>query len=253
MKDFKLKIYKKLLRILVSKKYIFQTMQMFIQAPLEKCVILRHDVDRKPKNSLRMAKLEKELGIKAIYYFRTIPKTLKPDIIREIADLGHEIGYHYECLAETKGNYEKAIVDFKTNLDKLREIHPVKNIAMHGRPTSKWDSRLLWNKYDYNKFEISSEPYFDLDFNEVFYITDAGRSWDNTNFNLRDRVESKFNFSFYTSEDIISALDNQELPNKIMINIHPEHWADSSLEWWKIWIVRKIKNSIKRVIIKRIV
>jgi len=32
-----------------------------------------------------------------------------------------------------------------------------------------------------------------------------------------------------------------------MLNIHPEHWADSTVEWWKIWIVRKIKNFGKRI------
>jgi hypothetical protein len=41
-----------------------------------------------------MAKLEAALGIKATYYFRTIPKTFKPEIIKEIVDIGHELGYH---------------------------------------------------------------------------------------------------------------------------------------------------------------
>ena len=250
MKDFNQTIYKQLLQILMSKNYSFQTMQMFIHTPDKRCNIIRHDVDRKPQNSLRMAKLENELGVKATYYFRIIPKTFKPDIIKKIAELGHEIGYHYECLVETNGNYKKAIADFENNLAKLREIYPVKNIAMHGRPTSKWDNRLLWKKYDYKNYGILSEPYFDIDFNEVLYITDAGRSWNNKGINLRDKVKSKYNYSFNQTEDIIQAIDQNKLPNKIMFNIHPEHWADSNMEWWKIWIIRKIKNNIKKVIIK---
>ncbi len=252
MKDFTQIIYRQFLQTLLTKKYSFHTMQGFIHAPLGKCIILRHDVDRKPHNSLRMAKLEYELGIKATYYFRIIPKTFKPDIIKEIAELGHEIGYHYECLAETNGDYEKALEDFENNLSKLREIYPVKNIAMHGRPTSKWDSRLLWKKYDYKKYGILSEPYFDIDFNEVLYITDAGRSWINESINLRDKVESRFDFSFNHTEKIISALNQNDLPDKIMFNIHPEHWADSSAEWWKIWIIRIVKNSIKKIIIRKL-
>jgi len=47
-----------------------------------------------------MARLENELGIKATYFFRTIPHTFKPEIIKEIAGMGHEIGYHYENLSE---------------------------------------------------------------------------------------------------------------------------------------------------------
>jgi len=61
-------------------------------------VILRHDVDARPQNSLRLARLEHTLGIRGTYYFR-IPHTFQPSIIQEIASLGHEIGYHYETLA----------------------------------------------------------------------------------------------------------------------------------------------------------
>lgn len=250
MKDFTLIIYEQQLHRAIKQGYVFQTIQEYFLTPAERCIIMRHDVDRKPQNSLRMAKLENELGIKATYYFRIITKTFKPEIIKKIAKLGHEIGYHYECLAETNGNYEKAIADFEKNLAKLREIYPVKNIAMHGRPTSKWDSRLLWEEYDYKKYDLLSEPYFDIDFNKVLYITDAGRTWNNKRINLRDKVKSKYNYSFKQTEDIIQAIDQNKLPNKIMFNIHPEHWADSNMEWWKILIIRKVKNSIKKVIIR---
>jgi hypothetical protein len=61
-------------------------------------ILLRHDVDLLPQNSLATAKLEHSLGIRGTYYFRIVPQSLNPEIIREIASLGHEIGYHYEDL-----------------------------------------------------------------------------------------------------------------------------------------------------------
>jgi hypothetical protein len=64
-----------------------------------KFIVLRHDIDRRPGNALRMAKLEHELGIQSTYYFR-FPYTFKPDIIGKIHDLGHEVGYHYEVLSK---------------------------------------------------------------------------------------------------------------------------------------------------------
>ena len=146
--------------------------------------------------------------------------------------------------------FELALEDFKSNLKRLREIVPIKNIAMHGRPTSKWDSRKLWDKFDYKKYGILSEPYFDIDFNQVQYITDAGRSWDNGTINLRDKVDSHFMSNFKHTNDIINALNSGTLSNQLMINIHPEHWADSQVEWYKIWIIRKIKNNIKKIIIR---
>ena len=270
--DFDLVIYKQLINFLLEQNYQFQTVEeyftlnnSFSQTCLQ--VLMRHDVDRKPGNSLRMAKLEHELGVKATYYFRTIPQTFKPDIIREIASLGHEIAYHYEnlCDAEVQiknlkfkiknsDEYKQklfglAITDFKKNLAKLRSIYPIKHIAMHGRPTSKWDSRLLWDKYDYKKYGVLSEPYFDIDFNHVQYITDAGRSWDNAKINLRDKVDSSFKSNFKHTNDIINALNLGKLSNQIMINIHPEHWAETNIEWIKIWTVRKLKNAVKRMVL----
>jgi len=46
---------------------------------------------------------------------------------------------------------------------------------MHGIPLSKFDNRLLWAKYDYRDFGIIAEPYFDIDFDEVLYLTDTGK------------------------------------------------------------------------------
>ena len=199
--DFTLKIYERLLKSLLSNHYTFYTFQdkhqrclsglfttQLFNSPL---IVLRHDVDRKPKNALKMAHLEAEMGIKASYYFR-IPKTFQPEIIKQIAELGHEIGYHYENLSflskrkdfrklKTPQNpklknefFKAALKDFEEKLNKLRELYPVKTICMHGSPLSKWDNRDLWKKYDYRDFGIIAEPYFDIDFNEVFYITDTG-------------------------------------------------------------------------------
>jgi len=254
MRDFTHTIYKELLDTFVKNGYQFITVEEYftLNYDLNKpFVLMRHDVDRMPNRSLAMAKIENSLGIKATYYFRTIPQTLKPNIIKEIALLGHEIGYHYESLAETNGDYEKAIEDFEKNLKILRELYPIKNIAMHGRPTSKWDSRDLWKKYDYKDFNIISEPYFDFDFNEILYATDAGRAWGDESINLRDKVDTEFNFNINHTKDIIALLENKKLPNQIMLNIHPEHWAKNNLEWYEIYIIRKFKNIIKRFLINK--
>ncbi|MEZ5199008.1 MAG: OST-HTH/LOTUS domain-containing protein [Bacteroidales bacterium] len=78
------------------KKYHFQTFSEFLAISEQKAVILRHDVDTKKNNSLRFAQIQNKYGIKGSYYFRMVPQSFDKDIIRQIADLGHEIGYHYE-------------------------------------------------------------------------------------------------------------------------------------------------------------
>ena len=114
MKDFTHKVYKNFLEALIKKEFQFITVEEYFTSKYDSnkpFIMIRHDVDRRPNSSLEMAKLEESMGVKATYYFRTIPQTLKPKIIKEIAKLGHAITYHYESLAETNGNDEEAIED----------------------------------------------------------------------------------------------------------------------------------------------
>src|ERR1035437_4176924 len=98
--DFTLFIYKSFLQSLISSGYSFVSFKDFIHSKIylnnSFFIILRHDIDRLPHNSLRTAEIDCSLGIKCSYYFRIVPESLNIDIIRKIAGLGHEIGYHYE-------------------------------------------------------------------------------------------------------------------------------------------------------------
>jgi len=76
----------------------------------------------------------------------------------------------------------------KKHLAQLREVADVKTICMHGSPLSKYDNRDLWNHYDYRDFGIIAEPYFDLDFSKVLYLTDTGRRWDGEEVSIRDKA-----------------------------------------------------------------
>ena len=178
--DFTLSSYKRLLKVLISNDYSFQTLFDFIQQPEGKTVILRHDIDRKPENALVIAEIEQEADLKASYYFRVVRHSYNEDIVKQIADMGHEIGYHYENMSTCNGDLRLAIDDFRLNLERLRRLYPVKTICMHGSPLSKWNNLDLWKKYDYRDYGIIVEPYFDVDFDEVFYLTDTGRRWDDS-------------------------------------------------------------------------
>ncbi len=69
-------------------------------------VIMRHDIDRKPENALSLARVEAESDIRATYYFRRYGSAYRPEIMREIEGMGHEVGYHYEVLGKAKGKME---------------------------------------------------------------------------------------------------------------------------------------------------
>ena len=238
-----------MLRQLINKAFIFQAVNDFLENPLEKSVMMRHDIDRLPQNALAIAKIENELGVKATYYFRISPHVFNESIIKQIIDLGHEIGYHYENLDHCKGNIDKAYDDFCINLEKFRKLYPVKTICMHGSPLSKWDNRAIWEKYDYKKLGIIGEPYFDIDYSEIFYLTDTGWKWNNSVSNIRDKVSSGFNIPVKSTSALIKFIEDDKLPNRIMINTHPHRWFNFGLGWCKELIGQKLKNIIKLILI----
>ena len=220
-------------------------------------IILRHDVDLKPQNSLATAKIEHELGWKAVYYFRAVPESWDENIIREIAALGHEIGYHYESLTTCNGDIDAAYRDFCSNLEKLRDIVPVKSICMHGSPKSKWDSKDIWKKYDYHQLGVDFEPYFDVDFSKTFYLTDTGRRWDGYKVSVRDKIPVfqdewvRQGLVFQSTDDIISALRKNEIPTGIMITTHPQRWSDNPFDWFWEYVIQNLKNIVKRIMVKK--
>jgi hypothetical protein len=252
MRDFTLQIYKALCVEFKNQGYKPLTFAAYcaMERP-EKYIILRHDVDRNPHNALGMAMLENRLGINASYYFRLVPASYDRDAIKQIIDLDHEVGYHYEDISRMRGSMSKAIASFEDNLSALRELYPVKTICMHGSPLSKWDNRLLWRYYNYSDFGIIGEPYFDVDFDQVLYLTDTGRSWNSESTSIRDCVESQFNCSFSNTFDIIQSLGNGGLPAGVMLNVHPQRWHDRYLPWLKEFFWQNTKNIGKRILVTR--
>ena len=261
--DFTLRIYRKLLTALQHSGYRFITFEQYCQSRLlpnnpiassPKFIILRHDVDLKAKNSLRTAQIEHELGIQASYYFRVVPQSNQPDIIRAIAALGHEIGYHYEDMALAHGHAEQAFVHFKKQLAYFRQFYPVTTICMHGAPTSKYDGRELWKHYDYRQEGIIGEPYFDVDFSQVFYLTDTGRCWDGYKVSVRDKIPqyqdqwTSKGWVYSTTQQLIHAIQKHQLPPCIMITTHPQRWTNNPLAWIKELLMQSIKNTIKRLL-----
>ena len=260
-RDFTQKKYTDLLQCLAGNGYRFITFEDYCtqketlaDTPF---VILRHDVDLKAANSLATAEIEHSLGLKASYYFRVIEQSNKPEIIKAIASLGHEIGYHYEDMTVCEGDVEKAIKHFESQLSYFRRYYPVKTICMHGAPRSKYDSRDLWKHFHYQDFGIVGEPYFDVDFSKVFYLTDTGRRWDGFNVSVRDKVPVyqdewvRQGLVYHATDDLLEALRSGNFPKQLMMTTHPQRWTDHRGEWLKEKGVQTAKNVVKGWIVRR--
>lgn len=269
MKDFTYKSHKTLLESFKAKDYSFITFSEYLtREHPKKFITLRHDVEQHYKSALKFAQTQYQFGIKGTYFFRILPKCFKPEIVKQIAELGHEVGYHYDDLTECKGDYTKAIARFEKNLQTLRDIAPVQTICMDGSPLSKYDNKDIWKKHDYKRLGLIGEPYYDIDFDKVFYLTDTGRKWDGWKTSVRDKVPQqdqweKEGLVFHSTQDIINALESGlstssrtmdtkpvEVPNQIMFTFHPQRWTEGGLPWLKELILQNVKNFIKGFLVK---
>lgn len=260
--DFTLSVYEELLATLKEGGFSFQTFKEFIEEPSDTVVIMRHDVDLLPGNSLITAKIEHDKGIRGSYYFRVVPESFDEGIMRSIEEMGHEVGYHYECMdscgsklkvASEDEVIDAAFEDFRINLMRFGQVVSVRTIAMHGSPRSRYNNLDLWKKYSYRPLGIIGEPYMDLDFTNVFYLTDTGRRWDGEKVSIRDRVESGFmgpEYKFRSTREIIAAAKDGRLPLRIMINVHPQRWTNSFGPWARELVWQNIKNQVKRFLVK---
>ena len=117
---------------------------------------------------------------------------------------------------------------------------------MHGSPLSRINNLDIWKTYDDKSLGIIGEPYLDVDFKEVFYLTDTGRKWNNAGAGIRDRVDSGFDFRVKSTGHLMELAREARLPDKIMINTHPQRWEDRRLPWIKELVWQNVKNVVKK-------
>lgn len=239
--------------------YAPMTVQDYLEARdlPSRLVVMRHDVDTTPKNEPKMALIENGFGIRATYYFRYKRGVFRPDVMRQIAGMGHEIGYHYEVLDKAKGDGEKAIDLFNHELALFREVVDVNTISMHGNPLTKWDNRDLWRKYEYDFKDsaIVGEAY--LSFRNILYLSDTGRTWS-PKYKVKDllpsdagsegpgRVESRVK----STDDVIRLLESGRF-HRVYLLTHAVRWANSTPGWAISLLHDTAVNLVKRVVLQR--
>jgi len=112
-----------------------------------------------------------------------------------------------------------------------------------------------FDPYDYRSYGIIGEPYFDIDFNEMFYLTDTGRRWDGWKVSIRDKMPqqemwAKRGLIFHSTKEIIKAAEEGRLPDRIMMTFHPQRWNDAFFPWMKELVWQNVKNQGKWFLLK---
>ena len=249
--DFTLKKYRALCAALVASGYRAVTHADYIGGNFgaQKIVLLRHDVDSRPRHAIKLAQIERDHGLAATYYFRTRGRAFDADAIRAIHGLGHEVGYHYETLALSGGDMPRAIERFRADLARLRELAPILTASMHGSPLSRWDNRAIWQQATPGDFDLRGEAYRDIDYTQVVYLNDTGRTWNPTRYNLRDVTGEIPRAIVESTDDLIALIAAGEI-QQVCISSHPERWQ-SNAGLWLLQATRDVAANIVKVALRK--
>ena len=67
---------------------------------------------------------------------------------------------------------------------------------------------------------------------------------------VKNKAKTEFDIKIKDTFDLIEKIKNNELPDKIMINVHPQRWNDEFVPWARELVWQNVKNVVKRQIIK---
>lgn len=249
--DFTLKKYHEFIGVARQSEIKAMAIADFIRSgqPRSSVLVLRHDVDRDIKSAVAMAELEAVSGIRSTYYFRTRSEVFDKQAIKHVFELGHEVGYHYEVLVSTDGDRQKAGDLFRAELDMFRQIVPVETASMHGSPLSKWNNLELWDSFQVGQFGLLGEAYLSIDYSNIYYFTDTGRSWGAGKYNLRDHTDSlKPDIPVSSTDELMDFLQHKRgVP--IIINTHPNRWSKNYCDWTVSYLTDLLINRVKRLVV----
>ncbi len=207
--------------------------QILNQSKYSKWFVIKHDVETDVQKALDIAVIENRYGITATYYIQSYLLDKNIVLLKKIAELGHEVTYHYDVLDSNNGDLTAARKEFEKTLSKFSHHNfEVKTVCPHGNPLIQrngWSS----NK-DFFRDEKSRS-----DFPEILdivvhlpekvtdgfiYISDAGYGWKkiaNINDNdIKNKGDEKLNLT-----NVLSLANS----NNLIISAHPHRWRKSKL------------------------
>lgn len=169
--------------------------------------ILRHDVDYSLLTALQLAKLESKNDIKATYYilpYNDFYNPLSPNgrsLVRQIAELGHEIGLHWYA---PHYQFDKGEMFLKNDIELLSEIANQKVVSLSQHEPSITGNFQLPKKYQENDA-------YSVKFKDFVYVSDSSMTW--RQYTPLDLINKKVSFQFlsHPAHWIIGGKSRQEV------------------------------------------
>tara|TARA_Y100001970_G_C14081196_1_gene774803 strand:+ start:267 stop:1022 length:756 start_codon:yes stop_codon:yes gene_type:complete len=144
--------------------------------------LIRHDIDLSLQQSLEIAKLEKEFGVKTTYFihlqneFYNVLEDNSQQIVRNIISLGHDIGVHFDINSYSNKIKKNEDIDFWAIFEKniYEQLFDCKinTLSLHN-PT------LIKIKFNQMEDSIGGmlNTYGKVIFDKFKYISDSNGYW----------------------------------------------------------------------------
>ena len=164
---------------------------------------IRHDIDSDLETALKLARIEYKQGISSTYYVlhtaqyywsdylqRRSSRCLK--ILRDIQELGHEIGLHNDVLGVLLQNGTSPRETLKKELDYLRESSlSVMGTASHGS----------FHQYNASNYEV----FAGLSIDNRYEFTDVAGVTHPLNYIYPEELELKYEANYILNSKLISS------------------------------------------------
>ncbi|MBF8984160.1 hypothetical protein IZY60_11485 [Lutibacter sp. B2] len=157
-------------------------------------VYLRHDIDNDFLGAYNLAKIEKENGVKSIFFvqpnsdFYNMMSYECMSLIKKIKNMGHEIGLHID--ATITKEYEELVDYTNSTFNYYSNYMPISKIISFHQPSSY----ILNNNIVINGFINTYEKRF---FKDIKYFSDSNRRifWSDS---FYDSIEKGLSMQFLT-------------------------------------------------------
>jgi hypothetical protein len=203
--DFSAENYRQLIRF-ISMNYSSIFFDEYISDNQNKLVLLRHDIDISLTDSLNLAKIEYDFGMKSTFFvnmhsdFYNFFEKESISYLKEILKLGHSIGIHFDATfwdLQDEEQLVKNLVFEKLVIDKALEIKT--NVFSFHNPN---EFTLSFKK---DKYAGILNAYSDRFMNDFKYCSDSNGYW---------RHERMF--------DVVESLDY----DRLQLLTHPGWWTN---------------------------
>lgn len=195
-------------------------------------IIVKHDVECNSGKALEIAKISSQYNIRSVYYFQIDVFQNNINIAKKIEDLGHTIGYHYDVLDQSSGNYKLALDLFRYNLKVFSDSgFEIRHICPHGNPTLRrdgWNSNKDFMRNEKIRFEFDFLEDIVIDFKKLdinTYVSDAGYGFKEIGSISSNDVEN------IPDKNITLDYSYFSTAGQCLLSTHPHRWCDNDFEF----------------------